>query len=98
MSNKRVLVQLESFSRVVDFSPEQAMGTEQSVVTEREFLLKEIRHVYRERISPSDKLFLQVKDEEWGGVFVDFFSDVVPDKSIFKVILERCDEVSDYIV
>jgi len=102
MPKKSALVQLHSFNRVVDFCLEPAalVGTDQvteqevsAVRTEREALLESIRRVFQEKINPYDKLTLQVKSEEWGGVFVDFFNDAVPDKSVFKVILERCDEV-----
>ena len=34
-----------------------------------------------------------MKDEDWGGVFVDFFAETVQDRSMFKVVVEK-DEVS----
>ena len=30
-----------------------------------------------------------MKDEEWGGTFVDYFEDRVPDKSVLRVIVEK---------
>ena len=30
-----------------------------------------------------------MKDEEWGGAFVDYFEDRVPDKSVLRVIVEK---------
>ena len=43
-----------------------------------------------ERIECDDVVTLQLKGEQWGeGVFVDFFDDVVPNRAVFKVIVEN---------
>ena len=46
--------------------------------TEFELLIERVRDVCT--------IFLQVKDEEWGGAFVDYFEDTVPDKNIFRIV------------
>ena len=30
-----------------------------------------------------------MKDKEWGGAFVDYFEDGVPDKSVLRDIVEK---------
>ena len=37
-------------------------------------------------LPPNCTIFLQVKDEEWGGDFVDYFEGTVTDKSIFRIV------------
>ena len=84
-SKKAVLVQLSSFNRKVEFEvPPEGMNK-----TEREVLLEQIRNSYRERINVEDSITLQVKDKEWGGEFVDDFSDSIPDRSVVRVLVER---------
>ena len=82
---KTVLVQFLSFSRKVEFE----VPSEMDKKTEREVLVAEIKASYKERITNEDKVTLQIKDEDWGGLFVDFFSENVPDKSVFKIIVEK---------
>ena len=71
MSKKTVLVQFGLFTRKVEFE----IPLETDKVTEREVLLKEIKVNFKGRICIEDKVTLQVKDEDWGGVFVDFFAE-----------------------
>lgn len=59
---KSVVVRCESFNRVVSFESDEH-------TSETELLKDAIRDAYRERISPCDRLTLQVESEEWvGGV------------------------------
>jgi len=82
VSKKAILVQL-SFNQKVEFEvPPEGMNK-----TEREVLLEQIRISYREWINVEDSITLQVK--EWGGEFVDYFSDSIPDKSVVRVLVER---------
>ena len=83
-TKKSVAVQLGSFNRVI-----QLDCSTNDCSTERELLVKEIRAAYGERIKPSDRLTIQIKDKEWDGMFVDFFGDQVEDRSIFRVIVEK---------
>ena len=82
---KTVLVQLASFSRKVEFE----VPSETDKKTEREVLVEQIRASYKERIKIEDTITLQIKDEDWGGLFVDFFTENIPDKSVFKIIVEK---------
>ena len=83
--SKKVVVQFGSFNRVI-----HVVSGENN---EREVLLKQIREVFRERIGTDDRVTLQVKDKEWEGMFIDFFSNEVPDRGVFRVIVEPRAEV-----
>lgn len=81
---KTVLAKLASFNRVIH------LPAAERTANERELLIELIRKAYTERIGYDDVVTLQLKDEQWGeGVFVDFFDDVVPDRAVFKVIVEK---------
>lgn len=86
MSKKTVLVQLADFNRVIEFDCPPANGTE------REGLLKKVRAAYSERIDADDALTLQIRRQDWNGLFVDFFDDEVPDKGVFKIIVEKAEK------
>lgn len=89
-AKKTVVVQLGEFNRVIQF--EVSTGK-----TERDVLLAAVRAAYSDRIGPEHRLTFQVKDEGWGGLFVDFFGDEVTDRSVMKVILERAEVCGDSI-
>ena len=42
--------------------------------------------MFSDLLALRDKIYLQVKDEEWGGIFVDFFEDDVVHKSVFRMV------------
>lgn len=44
-----------------------------------------IRAKFSDYIKGSDQIALDVKDEEWGGVFFDFHSPTIKDGSIFRI-------------
>ena len=52
-------------------------------------LISLIRETFSDKIKDNDAVILQMKDEEWGGAFIDYFEDRVPDKSILRVIVEK---------
>ena len=81
-SKKAVLVQCGEFNRVVSFEPS-------SSCTERESFIAEVRRAFSERIATGDRLTVQTKHDEWGGVFVDYFSDAIQDKSQMKLIVKK---------
>ena len=88
-SQKRVLLQFGDHSRCIDVP--SASGSSKS---ERELVIERVRRdVYSDLLPPNCTIFLQVKDEEWGGAFVDYFEDTVPDKSIFRVVTAKPAEV-----
>lgn len=78
---KKVLVQLGSYNRVV--------AVDGGSRSEREALISSIRETFSDKIEDNDAVVLQMKDEEWGGAFVDYFEDRVPDKSVLRVIVEK---------
>ena len=88
---KSVVVQCGSFNRVVAF--EKAATDER---TERDVLEQAIRVANTERIGPDDRLTLQVKSEEWGGMLIDFFQDTIQDRIKLTVIVEKA-EVSGFM-
>ena len=65
---KTVLVQCGEFNRVISFEPSDEC-------TERDAFIVEVRRAFNERIGTEDQLMLQMKHEEWGGIFVDYFSE-----------------------
>lgn len=85
---KTVLVQLGTFSRVVEF--ECSRNRLSGGATERELLIERIRAAYSERVEAADRLTLQVQRKEWGdGVFVDYFGSEIEDKSIIRLVVEK---------
>ena len=72
-SQKRVLVQFGYHNH-----SGHVPSAYKSSKTEFELLIERVRDVCT--------IFLQVKDEEWGGAFVDYFEDTVPDKNIFRIV------------
>ena len=89
MSAKNVLVQLGEFSRII-----QLVSTALGSSSEKDMLFEKIRGVYSDRIQADDRLTLQRKDDSWGGVFVDFFDEVIEDRSVFRVVVEKSVKVS----
>ena len=70
-AKKTVLVSLDDRNRPVTFT-----GNKQE-------LLKEIKTVFKDLLGDS-QVFLQVKDENWGGIFIDVLEQEIPDKSVLK--------------
>ena len=89
MSAKNVLVQLGEFSRII-----QLVSTALGSSSEKDMLFEKIRGVYSDRIQADDRLTLQRKDDSWGGVFADFFDEVIEDRSVFRVDVEKSVKVS----
>lgn len=79
---KVVLVQLGEFNRLVTFETSDEC-------TERESFLTEVRRSFSKKIGDQDKLTLQTQHSDWDGVYVDYFSDSIEDKSRFKLIVEQ---------
>ena len=88
---KSVVVQCGTFNRVVGFET-SVTDTGRS---ERELLEEAIRAAYSERISPSDRLTLQIKSDEWDGMLIDFFDDHVQDRMKLTVVVEKVEVSSD---
>ena len=80
---KKALVQFNENSRCVD------VPNASSLQSERELLIERIKDVYNDLLSPNCTIFLQKKDEEWGGAFVDYFESAVPDRSVFRIVIAK---------
>ena len=80
---KRVLVKLGDSNRPVSFLSDGE--------NDQDVLNEEIRKVYRDEIPVNSSFILQIKDEEWGGEFVDISSAQtnIVDKSILKVVVKK---------
>ena len=53
-------------------------------------LLENIRTVYGDVLSKGQKFLLQIKDDAWGGEFVDVGEDMeIADRSVFKLLLKE---------
>ena len=87
-SQKRVLLQFGDHNRCIDVP-----SATQSSKSEQELLIERVRDVYSDLLPSNCTIFLQVKDEEWEGVFVDYFEGTVPDKSIFRIVTAKPVEV-----
>ena len=67
-SQKRVLVQFGDHNR-----SGHVPSAYKSSKTEFELLIERVQDVYSDLLPPNCTIFPQVKDEEWGGAFVDYF-------------------------
>ena len=76
---KRVLVKLGDSNWPVSFLSDGE--------NDQDVLKKEVRKVYCDEIPESSSFILQIKDEEWGGEFVDISPSQtkIAGKSILKV-------------
>ena len=81
---KTVLVTFEAFNRLVE-----VVCRIDAPLTEKDLLICEIRKTFSDRIPVDSRLTLQQKNESWGGAFIDYFGDVIEDKSVFKVLVDR---------
>lgn len=73
-TTKKVLVKFGDHCRPVQFTGDH---DELVLKTKEEFALNQ-----------QEDLLLQIKDEDWGGEFIDLSaSDEIPDKSVLKLVL-----------
>lgn len=75
---RTVLVVFGERSRQVFF---KASGT----YSVKEVLMRAITETYRDVVGDS-KLFLQIKDDSWGGMFVDLQEQEVTDRSVIRAV------------
>ena len=72
----KILVLLGDNTRVVSFECRGDMK-------------KAICETFKDVLEPNQDFFLQIKSEEWGGVFVDLTNDQeVGDKSVVKAVVK----------
>ena len=55
----------------------------------KEQLLTAIKDAFSDVVKPESNIFLQIKDEAWGGMFVDLRDEDNPDRSILKAVVSE---------
>ncbi len=75
---RTVLVHLRERTRPVKFV---SSGDDVASVVEA------TRLAFSEVVGPRDSVALQMKDEDWGGVFVDKLDGEIPSRSVLKAIV-----------
>ena len=84
--SKSILVSLRENRRVVKFL---------SSSCEKEAAMSAVRTTFSD-VHPEQDFFLQIKDDEWRGAFVDLLDDrEIVDKSIVEAILKPLDMKSE---
>ena len=62
--------------------------------TERDVVMGSVRIVFIDVWLPGQEMFLQLKSEEWNGVFLDVASDQeIADKSVIKAVVKPLDSM-----
>ena len=93
--DKVVLVSVGDNKRVVSFSSSESSESAASVVSDLEALSPAIRVEFGDILQPGQDFFLQLKSEEWGGVYIDLRgSTQIADRSVVKVVMKPATEVS----
>ena len=77
-----------SFCRKIEFEVPSVGDKAESKVLE-----EQIRASFSKKINIEDSITLQVLDKDWDGLFFDFFDDTVPDRSVFRDIVEDKNQV-----
>ena len=90
---ERVLVQFGNNCHCI-----VVLTTSETTQSERKLLEEEIRNMFSDLLAPRDKIYLQVKDEEWGGIFVDFLEDDVVHKCVFRMMAIKPVQVCTSVV
>ena len=86
-ADKKILVCFGERKRTINIPGEDIKSDEESLRTNA-------YEVFRDLLSPSTPIVFQLKDEEWGGEFVDLLSDqAIEDRSIVKMIISEIKQV-----
>ena len=89
LAMKTVLVTLGDNTRVVSFNNLSSMIQSYGAV-----LTEAVKATFKDVLLPGRSFFLQLKSEEWGGVFLDLLpNDDIPDKSVIRAVLQPTTEV-----
>ena len=91
-TEKTVLVRFCERSRPITFT---SGGSDSE--SDSDLVLKQFLRTFDDQITKSaaqrNELFLQIKEEEWGGEFVDVSREqVIPDRSVLKVLVEKSEK------
>ena len=68
--------------------------TAERMATEHTTLTQAIRVTFKDILLPGQEFFLQIKNEEWGGTFLDLMNEKVADQSVIRAVLKTVIEVS----
>lgn len=88
-----VLVLFGQHTRPVSFVP----GTNPEET--QKAMLTAILSAFSDKLPPKSSLILQIRDDEWGGMFVDLISQEILDRSVVKVLVDDSSkQVSDILL
>ena len=76
-----VLVSVGENRRIVSFSSTPAS-------TDAEVLSKAIKETFGDILKSDQEFFIQAKNEEWGGLFLDVLDQEIVDKAVVNVLLK----------
>ena len=76
-----VLVSVGENRRIVSFSSTPAS-------TDAEVLSKAIKETFGDILKSDQEFFIQAKNEEWGGLFLDVLDQEIVDKTVVNVLLK----------
>ena len=93
---KKVLVSVGENTRVVTFSTAPAPNVVDSTpVADRDTLAEAVCVTFADILRTDQEFFLQLRNEDWGGVFVDMLgTEDVANKSVCRAVLKSATEVS----
>ena len=77
-----VLVLFGQHTHPVSFVP----GTNQE--GNQKAMLTAILSAFSDKLPPKSSLILQIRDDEWGGMFVDLIFQEILDRSVVKVLVD----------
>ena len=84
-----LLVSLGENTRVVNF-----YSQESGQQTERDVVMGAVRIAFIDEVLHGQEMLLQLKSEEWNGVFLDVASDQeIADKSVMKAVVKPLDSM-----
>lgn len=88
---KTVLVNVGENRRIVSFFSTPSC-------TDAEALTKATKETFGDILKSDQEFFIQVKNEEWGGVFLDVLDQEIIDKAVVNVVLKPLQEVSHCVL
>ena len=57
-------------------------------VDEKESMLEAIREVFKDVVTLNNNFLIQLKNEKWGGEFLDLAEETIQDQSILHLIVD----------
>ena len=84
---KKVLVNVGENRRIVSFSSMPAS-------TDAEALSKAVKETFCDVLKSDQQFFIQVKNEDWGRIFLDVLDQEIVDKAVINVLVKPTCKVS----